>query len=76
MYNLRINTAVEIIYNLFNLIWKNLTEFNTAHNRRIAQIVDISETCNSSIMPTVKKKRKAVTINEEEQVINPGNFKI
>ena len=51
-----------------------MTEFNTAHNRRIAQIVDISEKNMNIIMPTVKKKRKTVIINEEEQVINPEDI--
>ncbi|CAG0919882.1 unnamed protein product [Notodromas monacha] len=47
----------------------NLTEFNTAHNRRLAML-GLDE-----IEPKVKgpKKRKpgGVTFNEEEQVINP-----
>ncbi|CAF0737226.1 unnamed protein product [Rotaria sordida] len=46
----------------------NLTEFNTAHNRRIAQIVQISDLPN---VPTVKRKRRNVTFNEEDDVINP-----
>lgn len=46
----------------------NLTEFNTAHNRRIAQIVQIADIAN---VPTVKRKRKGVTFNEEDDVINP-----
>jgi len=53
----------------------NLTEFNTAHNTRIAQIVDISsEPGNLNLMLTVKKKRKCVSFNEEEQVINPEDI--
>lgn len=50
---------------------KNLTEFNTAHNRRIAQIVQITDLPNA---PTVKRKRRNVTFNEEDDVINPGEF--
>jgi len=46
----------------------NLTEFNTAHNRRIAQIVQITDLPN---VPTVKRKRRNVTFNEEDDVINP-----
>ncbi len=48
---------------------QNLTEFNTAHNRRIAQIVQIKDLPNA---PTVKRKRINVTFNEEDDVINPG----
>ncbi len=48
---------------------QNLTEFNTAHNRRIAQIVQITDLPN---VPTVKRKRRNVTFNEEDDVINPG----
>ncbi|CAF1686074.1 unnamed protein product, partial [Adineta ricciae] len=46
----------------------NLTEFNTAHNRRITQIVQITDLPN---VPTVKRKRRNVTFNEEDDVINP-----
>ncbi|CAF5189382.1 unnamed protein product, partial [Rotaria magnacalcarata] len=47
---------------------ENLTEFNTAHNRRIAQIVQIADL---PIAPTVKRKGRNVTFNEEDDVINP-----
>ncbi len=53
----------------------NLTEFNTALNKRIAHMVmvDIGDAnIGTNIMATVKKKRKSVFINEEEQIINPG----
>lgn len=57
----------------------NLTEFNTAHNKRIAQLVDIAS--NSSlpsnlpgIGPVIKKKKKSVSFNEEEDVINPEDI--
>jgi nuclear inhibitor of protein phosphatase 1 len=49
----------------------NLTEFNTAHNRRIAQIVQITDLPN---VPTVKRKRRNVTFNEEDDVINPEDI--
>jgi len=49
----------------------NLTEFNTAHNRRIAQIVQITELPN---VPTVKRKRQNVTFSEEDDVINPEDI--
>jgi len=55
----------------------NLTEFNTAHNKLIAQLVDISAA--SKNIPTsgllgpvlVKKKKKMVSFCDEEDVINP-----
>lgn len=47
----------------------NLTEFNTAHNRRIAQLVDLShEPVNK---PVPGRKRARVVFNEEEDIINP-----
>ncbi|CAF0847861.1 unnamed protein product [Brachionus calyciflorus] len=58
----------------------NLTEFNTAHNKRISQLVDIT---SNSTLPTnipgigpvmVKKKKKSVSFNEEEDVINPEDI--
>ena len=62
---------------LFFFIFKNLTEFNTAHNKRIAQLVDISAASkniptNGMLGPVlVKKKKKMVSFCEEEDVINP-----
>lgn len=49
---------------------KNLTEFNTAHNRRISMlgIPDDDKRKNA------KKKRKSVTFNEEEEIINPEDI--
>lgn len=49
-----------------------MTEFNTAHNRRISMlgIGDDSETTTSS----TKKKRRSVTFNEEEELINPEDI--
>ena len=56
-----------------------MTDFHTAHNKRIAQLVDISTNANSSsnliggpVM--VKKKKKAVSFNEEEDIINPEDI--
>jgi nuclear inhibitor of protein phosphatase 1 len=47
----------------------NLTEFNTAHNRRIAAIGDIPD------VPRNRKRRSNhVNFNDEEQIINPGMF--
>lgn len=48
----------------------NLTEFNTAHNRRIAQLVDISHEPSQN-RPQPGRKRSRVLFNEEEDVINP-----
>jgi nuclear inhibitor of protein phosphatase 1 len=54
----------------FKLI-QNLTEFNTAHNKRIAQLV----TANNSIGPTVtNRKKKVVSFCEDEDVINPEDI--
>jgi nuclear inhibitor of protein phosphatase 1 len=44
-----------------------LTEFNTAHNKRITQLVE--NTPNIPSLP--KKKKKCVSICDEEDVINP-----
>ncbi|CAB0014493.1 unnamed protein product, partial [Nesidiocoris tenuis] len=48
---------------------QNLTEFNTAHNRRISMlgIGDDAETAQ----PRSKKKRKCITFSEEHELINP-----
>jgi nuclear inhibitor of protein phosphatase 1 len=47
---------------------QNLTEFNTAHNRRISMLGIPDE----EIRPTSRKrKKKGVVFNEEEEVINP-----
>lgn len=47
--------------------FQNLTEFNTAHNRRISMlgIPDDSKRKNP------KRKAKAITFNEDEEIINP-----
>jgi len=50
----------------------NLTEFNTAHNRRISMlgISDDSEKRNTNR----KRKRRGVSFNEDEEVINPEDI--
>ena len=57
-------------------IKKNLTEFNTAHNKRIAQLVDNnSNIASGSIGPAiVKRKKKLVSFCEDEDVINPEDI--
>lgn len=46
----------------------NLTEFNTAHNRRISML-GISD--DEVHKPTRKRKKKGITFNDDEEVINP-----
>lgn len=50
----------------------NLTEFNTAHNRRISMlgISDDSEKRSSNR----KRKRRGVSFNEDEEIINPEDI--
>lgn len=46
----------------------NLTEFNTAHNRRISMLgIQDDEIRNSSR----KRRKKGVSFNEDEEIINP-----
>ena len=54
-----------------NTIFQNLTEFNTAHNRRITALADLPETAPT---PKLKRRRAGVRFNEDEEVINPGNY--
>lgn len=50
------------------VLFQNLTEFNTAHNRRISMLGIPDE----EIRPTSRKrKKKLLTFSEEEEVINP-----
>lgn len=48
-----------------------MTEFNTAHNRRISSMVDIGKDSGSN---PLKRKHKSFHVNfmEEDEVINPG----
>ncbi|XP_060536465.1 nuclear inhibitor of protein phosphatase 1 isoform X2 [Cylas formicarius] len=50
----------------------NLTEFNTAHNRRISMlgITDDAEKRNKNR----KRKRQSVSFNEDEEIINPEDI--
>lgn len=50
----------------------NLTEFNTAHNRRISMlgISDDTEKRNANR----KRKRQGVSFNEDEEIINPEDI--
>nr|CAH7714660.1 unnamed protein product [Callosobruchus chinensis] len=50
----------------------NLTEFNTAHNRRISML-GISDDADKRLTSR-KRKRQCVTFNEEEEIINPEDI--
>ncbi|KAJ6640240.1 Nuclear inhibitor of protein phosphatase 1 [Pseudolycoriella hygida] len=50
----------------------NLTEYNTAHNRRISMLGITDD--NNLKKSAKKKKRRSVTFNEEEIVINPEDI--
>ncbi|KAG4073155.1 hypothetical protein HA402_002544 [Bradysia odoriphaga] len=51
----------------------NLTEYNTAHNRRISML-GITDDNNVKKSASKKKKRRSVTFNEEEIIINPEDI--
>ncbi|XP_012288697.1 nuclear inhibitor of protein phosphatase 1 [Orussus abietinus] len=46
----------------------NLTEFNTAHNRRISMLGITDDDVHK---PSRKRKKKGITFNDDEEVINP-----
>ncbi|XP_043462971.1 nuclear inhibitor of protein phosphatase 1 [Leptopilina heterotoma] len=46
----------------------NLTEFNTAHNRRISMLGITDDEVHKS---TRKRKKKGISFNDDEEVINP-----
>ncbi|XP_058808852.1 nuclear inhibitor of protein phosphatase 1 [Phymastichus coffea] len=46
----------------------NLTEFNTAHNRRISMLGITDDEIHK---PNRKRKKKGITFNDDEEVINP-----
>lgn len=49
----------------------NLTEYNTAHNRRISMLGITDETSTFKKNMKNKRKRKGVQFNEDEIIINP-----
>ncbi len=51
---------------------QNLTEFNTAHNRRITALGDIADVPTNPLKR--KRKNSHVGFNDEEEIINPGEF--
>lgn len=52
----------------------NLTEYNTAHNRRISMLGITDETGTFKKNMKNKRKRKGVQFNEDEIVINPEDI--
>ncbi|XP_075225247.1 nuclear inhibitor of protein phosphatase 1 isoform X1 [Lycorma delicatula] len=51
----------------------NLTEFNTAHNRRISML-GIGEDGESGGSRPRKRRKRGVTFNEDEEIINPEDI--
>ena len=53
-----------------------MTEFNTAHNKRLAQLVEMSATsANLGVGPAlVKRRKKTVSFYEDEIIINPEDI--
>jgi hypothetical protein len=49
--------------------FQNLTEFNTAHNRRISMLGIPDDSKRKA-----KRKQLSVTFNEEEEIINPEDI--
>ncbi|XP_058835326.1 nuclear inhibitor of protein phosphatase 1 [Topomyia yanbarensis] len=52
----------------------NLTEYNTAHNRRISMLGITDETTSFKKNMKNKRKRKGVQFNEDEIIINPEDI--
>ncbi|XP_053687521.1 nuclear inhibitor of protein phosphatase 1 [Sabethes cyaneus] len=52
----------------------NLTEYNTAHNRRISMLGIADETTSFKKNMKNKRKRKGVQFNEDEIIINPEDI--
>jgi len=51
------------------IVLQNLTEFNTAQNRRISML-GISD----DVLKTKRKRTRGVHFNEDEQIINPEDI--
>lgn len=52
---------------------QNLTEFNTAHNKRISTLT-IEEGNLDIQRPKRKRRSSRVSFSEEEEIINPGIY--
>lgn len=61
----------EVHFLFFFLFDQNLTEFNTAHNKRIS-LLTIEEGNLEIQRPKRKRRNSRVTFNEEDSIINPG----
>lgn len=62
---------MRFIFFFFFLFDQNLTEFNTAHNKRIS-LLTIEEGNLEIQRPKRKRRNSRVTFNEEDSIINPG----
>lgn len=60
-------TAPILLFHLF----QNLTEFNTAHNKRISTLT-IEDGNLDIVRPKRKRRSSRVSFSEEEEIINPG----
>lgn len=58
-----------IVCFLLLIYLQNLTEFNTAHNRRISMLGIADE--EPSRTASGKRKTRSITFNDEEEIINP-----
>lgn len=65
----QLNSEVHFLF--FFLFDQNLTEFNTAHNKRIS-LLTIEEGNLEIQRPKRKRRNSRVTFNEEDSIINPG----
>jgi len=55
---------------------QDLTEFNTAHNKRISSLGIEEGSANLAGVTSLKRKRRSslsVAFREGEEIINPGN---
>lgn len=50
-----------------------MTEFNTAHNRRISML-GIADDDGTATNSGGKRKKRSITFNDEEEVINPEDI--
>lgn len=64
LQNLNLNSM-----NILTFVLQNLTEFNTAQNRRISML-GISD----DALKTKRKRTRGVHFNEDEQIINPEDI--
>ena len=65
---------LDVLQNKINVKFdhlQNLTEFNTAHNRRISMLGITDDEIHKS---TRKRKKKGITFNDDEEVINPEDI--